>query len=153
MVDPEIKALPKHFIAGLNNDQGQLFIIFHSLRRGVAEWMQTLEDTHYAPGTGENAKLNLYLTKWNELDWAIVGVPLADRQKVEAICRQTKMRLSDGVPHCIGVKDGRQFVESFPLSSPRSFTLENDHEAETGKTGPVVSQAIMQKDEKRGFKE
>lgn len=138
----------------LNERTCQLHIICLVPRKGGAEFFKSLEFTHYAPGTPANDQLDMCFHLWGGMTWCIASVPLRDRAKVEDICRRHTMRLVDGYPvmvaddsagRVVGVgatrverfKDKSKIIDTFPLTSRRTFTLEQDYGP--GAKGPIVT--------------
>lgn len=56
----------------------QAFLIAGHSRPGFVPFMQELEYFHYAPDTERNALFELVYTKWQEMLWITVAIPLVD---------------------------------------------------------------------------
>jgi hypothetical protein len=128
------KPLPAGFFESLNDDTAHLFVVISLIRPQLWPFCESLEHGYYKPGTAENEKFKLYVTTWEGVRWAIVGIPLRERWVAERVAEQTGTRLADGVPHLL---DGGA-ARSFPLKSRRTFTLEPRHD----RPGPVVGDVI-----------
>jgi hypothetical protein len=91
------------------------------LRLGVRECSQTLEDAHYKPGTPRNDLFQLRLIQWEGLLWALITIPIAEREFMDRAAAANGLRVANGVPTMIS-RDG---IAKFPANGPRVFTLEN----------------------------
>lgn len=90
-------------------------------RPGVSACMETLEETHYKPGTDANGLFELRLKNWEGIIGVIVSIPVEDKPKMERAAAANGLRIANGVPHMIS--GGK--VSHFPIENDWIFTLEN----------------------------
>lgn len=91
------------------------------MRPGVGGCAETLEHTHYKPGTPANDLFQLHIIKWEDLVWGLISIPIEDRSKMERAAAANGLRIANGVPFMIGPNGPSRF----PVENNRIFTLEN----------------------------
>jgi hypothetical protein len=131
------------YISSLSNDPERLNIVINCLRPGARLFCVKLEYEHYDPlDPQQNDKFILIMNKWRHLLITIVSVPATDRHIVEAVAKETGMRLADGTPFMVksdGVvqimgnlrrekipEEYRHMADFFPMSTANCFGLENE---------------------------
>lgn len=95
------------------------------MRPGVGGCAETLEHTHYKPGTPANDLFQLHIIKWEDLVWGLISIPIEDRSKMDRAAAANGLRVADGVPTMVNGQGGELKVSRFPVENDRIFTLEN----------------------------
>lgn len=90
-------------------------------RPGVKNCAETLEYSHYSPGTDKNADLTVHVLNWEGIKWLIVSIPYDDRGLMKRCASACGLRVADGIPHLLTAQGARPF----PFANDRIFTLEN----------------------------
>jgi len=101
-------------------------LVSNDNRPGAMTCFTTLEFEKYKPGTERNKLFRWFWCLWDDVMFVVVLTPWAERRLVERHVRQSRMRVADGIPTIIGVRDGKSNVLYFPTGDdPHIFTLEN----------------------------
>ncbi len=90
-------------------------------RPGFADCIQMLEHTHFAPGTLRNDRFHVRVINWQGIIWAIVSIPMAEKELMMRMAKVNGLRIANGIPIMLG--DGG--VHRFPVDSRNLFVLEN----------------------------
>lgn len=110
-------------------DPSHIYLVgmLNPFRLGISIFNTRLEYEHFPPDTKANNEFRFIIYTWQEIKWAISGIPKGCLKTAEEIAEACGLRIADGVPTIIS----GQSVEHFPLSYPNVFTLENTegHEA------------------------
>ncbi len=141
-----IEGLPldhQSFIS-MSKDKDKLFIVCMTGCPGIRSFIMSLEYSHFPPGTPMNDLFQYYLSKWEEMQWEIVQVPIKYKDLVWKVAEENRMRIVDGVPQLIG--GGEQ--KPFPLTGDNVFTVENERNSKVYE-GRTASQEVMKEDIKR----
>lgn len=94
-------------------------------RPGVRLCMVRMEYENYIPDTPSNDNFQLFLMKWQDMTWALMGILAGDVDKLIKIAADCGVQIADGVPTVFS-GDG---VDVFPVRGGQVFSLENtkDH--------------------------
>lgn len=113
MSDAELEA----FVA----DPSRIHYVGMLARPGVYECSQTLEDTHYTPGTPRNDLFGLIIIHWQGLAWGLISIPADEKDFMVRAAAASGLRIANGIPHMIGPEG----MSRFPANGPNVFGLEN----------------------------
>jgi len=108
--------------ANYNPNPSKFYLVCLCLRNGTSQVMTRLEHFYYPPETEKNDEFELSISTWNEQMYAIIGIPIGDREICEKVVKMEGMRIADGVPTLIS----NGAYEYFPMRGPNVFTLENN---------------------------
>lgn len=88
----------------------QAFLIAGQSRPGFIPFMQELEYFHYTPDTPRNALFELIFTKWQEMVWVTVAIPLVDMPLVLELGKKYEFEFVKGsVPFAVTHKGNEWF--------------------------------------------
>lgn len=90
----------------------QAFLIGAPSRPGFTAFIQELEYFHYAPDTERNALFELIITKWQEMMWVTVAVPLKELQIAEELAKKYEFHLLKGTTPMAITPEGEEW---FPM--------------------------------------
>jgi hypothetical protein len=121
-----------------NEDTSRLFIVCNMARPFTGRFVRTLEHEHYPPSDPVlNDKLELAICEgFAGIPWIVLGIPLGERSRADAVCKKLKLRLANGFPFVYPVgkvnmlgasREPPAGSEIFPLHSRRTYTLEELH--------------------------
>lgn len=110
--------------ASLSKDKSRFFIVVMSMRPNTRVWSMDLEYTHYVPDTPRNDLFSFYQSKWQDIHWSVISIPIEDRHLAEEMASKHNLRIADGIPVILGGEK----PEAFPLKGDNVFTIENTNE-------------------------
>lgn len=70
-------------------------------RPGSLIWMTDLEYSYFEPDTPRNDLFQIYLMKWEDINWSIVQIPAEDFNIAQEFAAKYNLRFADGVPMVI----------------------------------------------------
>lgn len=124
--DPRVEAGTYEQLQLWVEDPKWVHFVAHIQRPGVQGCMETLENTHYAPGTERNKLFELRMIKWEGLVYALISIPKEEREYMTRAAAANGLRIANGYPTMLsGDGKGNLKVEHFPARSDSVFTLEN----------------------------
>ena len=100
------------------SDPSKLNLIFmlHPPRPGARLFAVKLEYEHYVPGTSDNDKYQMLLTKWYDILWSVISIPVEDKMIAEQVAAEVGMELSETVPFTM--QSGK--LVKFPIGTSKS---------------------------------
>jgi hypothetical protein len=120
-----------------NEDTSTLWVVCSLSRRFVKDFANKLEFEHYPPNDPAlSARLTVVIHYFMGGPFVIFGVPLAERSRVELVCKQLNLRLADGFPWAVKRKQVVMLAASrtpekgariFDLHSRRTYTLQPNY--------------------------
>lgn len=109
-------------------------------RPGVMEWMASVEERHFQPGTGRNELFIVRFIKWNGLVWIMTSIPIEDKKLVEGIAKECGLRIANGVPMMFTPDN----THAFPVNNERIFTFENLPGHPVYRNDPLTTKTIFE---------
>jgi hypothetical protein len=126
----------------------QAFLIAGQSRPGFIPFMQELEYFHYTPDTPRNSLFELIFSKWQEMVWVTVAIPLIDMPAVEELGKKYGFEfVKNSLPMAITEK-GNEWFPMEPLDnvfSVQGFIRDEAKVAELTKTMEDVIEAHTNK--------
>lgn len=121
-VEKLMKSFPISNLKETSKDRTQDFYVSTLARPGMQLFITRLEYEHYTPDTPSNDVFHLHAVKWCDMQWFVVQIPTADRDKAMALAAECDIKLTDGLPLSISTPTD----EWFPLDpDSNSFVMVN----------------------------
>lgn len=135
----------------VTRDDGRVFLIADRRRVAASAFFAAIEWYWYAPNTPRNRFYDAYVTEWMDLPWAVVAFPNGRLPAARRLAKQLGLRVVDGVPTALDVRNGVVTPTHFPgarLPNGREnlgmFNVENDKDSPVYRNVRRDAEAMLQ---------
>lgn len=116
----DVKTLIKEHI---ENDPKRFYMVLPMYLDKARDFAEEIEKHFYPPSSPTNQLLDVSVTEWQCMMYAVLSTPLNDAEKLRAFAKTMKLKLSSNTSMTF---DGKGNAEYFPINGENVNTLAMD---------------------------
>lgn len=122
-------------------NQDRLFIVVLLSRRSVSVFMVDLEYRHYIPDTPHNDLFEMFVVRWEDMQWVIIEIPKNDLEIAKKVAQKYDLEIQLGhIPVVVDSNGPKQF----PVQGENVATLINLSPGMSPPDERAMAEAIFQ---------